>query len=51
MMFSFGGVLGALTGFLYDGSLVPIVIVMVFAAIVSNVIGLTLPARADPPAA
>jgi DHA1 family bicyclomycin/chloramphenicol resistance-like MFS transporter len=50
MMFSFGGLLGALTGVLYDGSLVPIVAVMVISTIVSNLIGLTLPARAAPPA-
>jgi DHA1 family bicyclomycin/chloramphenicol resistance-like MFS transporter len=50
MMFSFGGLLGALTGLLFDGSLVPIVAIMVVATIASNVIGLTLPARAEPPA-
>jgi DHA1 family bicyclomycin/chloramphenicol resistance-like MFS transporter len=47
MMFSLGGLLGALTGLLYDGSLVPIVAVMAVATIVSNVIGLTLPTRAE----
>jgi DHA1 family bicyclomycin/chloramphenicol resistance-like MFS transporter len=50
MMFSFGGVLGALTGVLYDGSLVPIVAVMLVSAIIANVIGLTLPTKAEPPA-
>jgi MFS transporter, DHA1 family, multidrug resistance protein len=50
MMFSFGGVLGALTGVLYDGSLVPIVAVMVISTIVANLIGLTLPVRSAPPA-
>ncbi len=42
MMFSFGGVLGALTGVLADGTLVPIVIVMAAATTVANLIGLTL---------
>jgi DHA1 family bicyclomycin/chloramphenicol resistance-like MFS transporter len=49
LMFSLGGLLGALTGVLYDGSLVPIVAVMAAATVLSNSIGLTLPARADPP--
>lgn len=50
MMFSFGGLLGALTGVLYDGSLVPIVAVMGVSTVVSNLIALTLPTRAAPPA-
>jgi DHA1 family bicyclomycin/chloramphenicol resistance-like MFS transporter len=45
MMFSFGGVLGALTGVIADGSLVPIVAVMAAATLTANAIGLTLPAR------
>jgi MFS transporter, DHA1 family, multidrug resistance protein len=50
MMFSFGGVLGALTGVLADGTLVPIVLVMAAATVVANLIGLTLPASAERPA-
>jgi DHA1 family bicyclomycin/chloramphenicol resistance-like MFS transporter len=50
MMFSFGGVLGALTGLLADGTLVPIVVVMAAATTIANVIGFTLPRSADPPA-
>ena len=33
MMFSFGGILGALTGALADGTLVPIVLVMAAATV------------------
>jgi DHA1 family bicyclomycin/chloramphenicol resistance-like MFS transporter len=43
MMFSFGGLLGALTGVFADGTLVPIVLVMAAAATTANLIGLTLP--------
>jgi DHA1 family bicyclomycin/chloramphenicol resistance-like MFS transporter len=43
MMFAFGGVLGILTGELYDGSLLPVVAVMAAASVVANAIGLTLP--------
>jgi MFS transporter, DHA1 family, multidrug resistance protein len=50
MMFSFGGVLGALTGALADGTLVPIVLVMAAATIVANLIGLTLPSATERPA-
>jgi DHA1 family bicyclomycin/chloramphenicol resistance-like MFS transporter len=47
MMFSFGGILGALTGVLADGTLVPIVLVMASATAIANLIGLTLPAAVD----
>jgi DHA1 family bicyclomycin/chloramphenicol resistance-like MFS transporter len=47
MMFSFGGILGALTGLLADGTLLPIVLVMAGATTVANLIGLTLPAAAE----
>jgi DHA1 family bicyclomycin/chloramphenicol resistance-like MFS transporter len=50
MMFSFGGILGALTGVLADGTLAPIVLVMAAAAIAANLIGLTLPASTARPA-
>jgi DHA1 family bicyclomycin/chloramphenicol resistance-like MFS transporter len=47
MMFSFGGILGAFTGLLADGTLVPIVAVMAAATVAANLIGLTLPSSAD----
>lgn len=43
MMFSFGGVLGALTGVLYDGTLLPVIAVMVLSSLVANVIAFWLP--------
>jgi hypothetical protein len=46
-MFSFGGILGAVTGLLADGTLVPIVAVMAAATVAANLIGLTLPSSAD----
>jgi DHA1 family bicyclomycin/chloramphenicol resistance-like MFS transporter len=45
MMFAFGGILGALTGFLYDGTLLPVVAVMAGASAIANAVGLTLAAR------
>jgi len=45
MMFSFGGVLGALTGILADGTLAPIVLVMAAATATASLIGLTLGSR------
>jgi DHA1 family bicyclomycin/chloramphenicol resistance-like MFS transporter len=42
MMFAFGGMLGALTGFLYDGSLLPVAAVMAVASGIANAFGLTL---------
>lgn len=36
MMFSFGGVLGALTGMIYDGTLLPVVGVMAMASLLAN---------------
>jgi DHA1 family bicyclomycin/chloramphenicol resistance-like MFS transporter len=47
MMFSFGGILGALTGVFADGTLVPIVLVMAAATTTANLIGLTLPRETD----
>jgi DHA1 family bicyclomycin/chloramphenicol resistance-like MFS transporter len=43
LMFSLGGVLGALTGLFYDGTLLPIVAVMLGASLLANTIGLSLP--------
>jgi DHA1 family bicyclomycin/chloramphenicol resistance-like MFS transporter len=43
LMFSLGGILGALTGFFYDGTLLPIVGVMLGASLLANTIGLSLP--------
>lgn len=43
MMFSFGGLLGALTTYLNDGTLLPMIGVMLAASIVSNVIVSTIP--------
>jgi DHA1 family bicyclomycin/chloramphenicol resistance-like MFS transporter len=43
LMFSLGGVFGALVGLFYDGSLLPLVGVIAFASIVANVLLLTLP--------
>lgn len=44
MMFSFGGLLGALTTYLNDGTLLPMIGVMLAASIVSNLIVSTIPA-------
>jgi DHA1 family bicyclomycin/chloramphenicol resistance-like MFS transporter len=43
LMFSLGGVLGALSGVFYDGTLLPIVGVMLGASLLANTIGLSLP--------
>ena len=43
LMFSLGGVLGALTGFFFDGTLLPIVAVMLAASLLANTIALSLP--------
>lgn len=43
LMFSLGGILGALTGFIYDGTLLPIVTVMLAASVLANTIALSLP--------
>jgi hypothetical protein len=45
-MFLLGGVLGALTGVLYDGTLLPVAAVMLAASAMASAIGLTLPAAA-----
>jgi len=45
MMFSLGGMLGALTGVLYDGTLVPVVAVMAVSSCLANAIGLSLPTK------
>jgi DHA1 family bicyclomycin/chloramphenicol resistance-like MFS transporter len=47
MMFLFGGVLGAVTGLFYDGSLLPVVGMMVLASITASSIGWALPTRAS----
>lgn len=44
LMFLLGGLLGALTGVLYDGTLLPVVGVMLAASAAASAIGLTLPA-------
>jgi DHA1 family bicyclomycin/chloramphenicol resistance-like MFS transporter len=49
MMFSFGGVLGAVTGAFADGTLVPIVLVMAVATSTASLIGLTLPSSTERP--
>jgi hypothetical protein len=46
MMFAFGGLLGGLTGVLYDGSLLPVVVVMVSSSLVANLLALGLPKTA-----
>ncbi len=45
MMCGLGGVLGAVTGILYDGTLLPVVAVMTFSSLLANAIGLNLPYR------
>ena len=45
MMCGLGGVLGAVTGILYDGTLLPVVAVMAFSSLLANAIGLNLPYR------
>jgi DHA1 family bicyclomycin/chloramphenicol resistance-like MFS transporter len=45
MMFSFGGVFGWLAGRFYDGSLLPIVSVMLAVSIAANLVALTIPNR------
>jgi DHA1 family bicyclomycin/chloramphenicol resistance-like MFS transporter len=46
MMFALGGVLGAVTGVLYDGTLLPVVAVMAVSSLLANAIGLRLPLTA-----
>jgi DHA1 family bicyclomycin/chloramphenicol resistance-like MFS transporter len=46
LMFSLGGILGAVTGLFYDGTLLPIVAVMLAASLLANAIGLSLPKSA-----
>ena len=46
MMFSFGGMLGALTSYFNDGTLVPMVAVMLLASCLANLIVLTIPVGA-----
>lgn len=41
LMFGFGGLFGALTGVLYDGSLLPLVATMALASVIANLISLT----------
>lgn len=43
LMFGLGGILGALTGFFYDGTLLPIVGAMLGASLLANTIALSLP--------
>jgi DHA1 family bicyclomycin/chloramphenicol resistance-like MFS transporter len=43
LMFGLGGILGALTGFFYDGTLLPIVGAMLGASLLANAIALSLP--------
>ena len=43
LMFALGGILGALTGVFYNGTLLPIVGVMLAASLLANTIGLSLP--------
>jgi hypothetical protein len=45
MMFFLGGALGALTGVFYDGSLLPVVGMMVLASATANAIAWSLPTR------
>lgn len=47
LMFSLGGLLGGLTGLLYNGTLMPIIAVMTGAALLSNTIASTIPAYAQ----
>jgi DHA1 family bicyclomycin/chloramphenicol resistance-like MFS transporter len=49
MMFLLGGLLGALTGVFYDGSLLPVVGMMALASIAANAIAWTLPSRSTQP--
>lgn len=44
LMFALGGILGALTGVFYDGTLLPVAGVMAAASAIAATIGLTLPA-------
>ncbi len=46
-VFSFGAVLGVLSGLLYDGTLRPIVGVMLVSVVIANLIALTIPAPAS----
>jgi DHA1 family bicyclomycin/chloramphenicol resistance-like MFS transporter len=47
MMFAFGGVLGAAAGVFYDGSLLPVVAVMLASSLAANAIAVTLPLRSS----
>ena len=44
-MFSLGGVAGLLVGRLFDGTLLPVVGVMLTASSLANVIALTIPVK------
>jgi DHA1 family bicyclomycin/chloramphenicol resistance-like MFS transporter len=44
LMFALGGVLGAASGVLYDGTLLPVVGVMAGASLLANAVGFSLPA-------
>lgn len=46
LMFSLGGLLGGLTGLLYNGTLVPMLAVMTAATLLANLIARTIPAHA-----
>ncbi len=46
-VFAFGAVLGSLTGFIYDGTLQPVVAVMVAAVVAANLLAWTTPAPKD----
>jgi DHA1 family bicyclomycin/chloramphenicol resistance-like MFS transporter len=46
MMFALGGILGAVTGILYDGTLLPVVVVMAASSLLANAIGWRLPLKA-----
>lgn len=47
LMFSLGGLFGALAGVLYDGTLLPLVIVMLTASVAANLMVLTMSKRAN----
>ena len=44
-MFSFGGVLGFISGLFYDGTLVPIVVTMLVVLVLANLVALTIPTQ------
>ncbi|MCR9278754.1 MAG: multidrug effflux MFS transporter [Pseudomonadaceae bacterium] len=45
--FGFGGILGALSGVLYDGTLRPVALIMLAAIVAANLIARTIPAPRD----